>query len=153
LFAGKEIFGGFASQKRLLHSQPNRSGQAWSGHWLEFLRSMHMYPRNLARIVVASCLLFAGVFAVAANFSPSAQANERSKSPEIEGRLLAIDGTTGNISIAARSNVVTATANRNTKVERNGRRTLFANLRPGDWVEVRLAAGGNIATKIEAFGP
>ena len=113
-----------------------------------------MFLRNLSRHVVVSSILLA-VAAVWSNaLLPSASANEKGKSPEIEGQLLAVDATTGMVTINVRSTVVMVTATRNTKIERNGRRTMLINLRLGDWVEVRLAAGsGNIATKIEAVGP
>jgi hypothetical protein len=113
-----------------------------------------MMARTFMQLVVASGLLLGGIGICAIAAVPGAYAKDFNKTLRIEGTLLAVDATAGTVSIDTRLGSVVVIANRSTKIERNGRRTILPNLRPGDYVEARLAAGsGNIATKIEAIGP
>ena len=113
-----------------------------------------MIAPKFTQIVAASGLLLAGIATVSVATIPAAVAKDSNKTLRIEGTLLVVDATAGTVSINTRFGSVVVIANRSTNIERNGRHTILPNLRPGDHVEARLAAGGgNIATKIEAIGP
>lgn len=113
-----------------------------------------MFAQKITQFVAVSGLLLVGIAICSTAGVPGAYAKDGNKTLRIEGTLLAVDATAGAVSINTRLGSVMVIANRSTKIERNARRTILPNLRPGDRVEARLAAsGGNLATKIEAVGP
>jgi len=87
-----------------------------------------MIARKFTQSVVASGFLLAGIATWSIPTTPSAYAKAGDRTFQIEGTLLAVDATAGTVSISVRSGTVVVTANRSTRIERNGRRTILPNL-------------------------
>jgi hypothetical protein len=110
-------------------------------------RSMMIQRRNFLTLAMAAIMTIVGIAAFDAK---PAQA----KSPQVEGRLVAKNVTTRQVTIRTQSgNNVVLTIPITAKIERNGVHTTLKAFKIGDFVQAKFDASGRVVIKFEGVGP